>query len=149
MSRKQRVLFLCIGNACRSQMAEAFARSYGSDVLVPFSAGLAPAQQVPDDTLRAMDEKNLTLDGQFPKGMADFAQEKFDFVINMSGFSAPYVAGAIVREWTVPDPVGMNYENHCKVRDQIEDLVMKFILELRRQEKTPRGSGLKFFRSPG
>jgi len=141
VSRKKRVLFLCIGNACRSQMAEAFARSYGSDVLVPFSAGFAPAQRVPDDTLRAMDEKNLTLDGQFPKSVADLAKEKFDFVINMSGFAAPHVQGTTVREWTVPDPVGMNYENHCKVRDQIEDLVMKFILELRREQKHLAGRG--------
>jgi arsenate reductase len=47
MNKRQRVLFVCVGNACRSQMAEAFARAYGSDVLVPASAGFIPAAKVP------------------------------------------------------------------------------------------------------
>ena len=49
----QRVLFVCVGNACRSQMAEGFARAYGKDVMVPESAGLAPAMTVPDETGRS------------------------------------------------------------------------------------------------
>ena len=71
MSELKRVLFVCIGNACRSQMAESFARAYGSDVLVPSSAGLFPAKAVPPDTLRAMEEKNLDLSGQVPKSLED------------------------------------------------------------------------------
>jgi protein-tyrosine-phosphatase len=117
-------------------MAEAFARAYGSDVLIPFSAGFVPAQKVPGDTLRAMEEKNLDLNGRLPKGLNDLEPTgTFDIIINMSGFPLPTVHNAQIRDWAVPDPVTMNYENHCKVRDQIEDLVMKFILELRRQQK--------------
>ena len=135
MSKPKRVLFLCIGNACRSQMAEAFARAYGSDVLVAASAGFTPAKRVPDDTIRAMEEKNLDVSGQVPKCLSDLSGTDFDLIINMSGYPLPQVNGATLREWDVPDPIVMDYEKHCQVRDQIEMLVMKLILELRREQK--------------
>jgi arsenate reductase len=135
VSEPKQVLFVCIGNACRSQMAEAFARAYGSDVLTPASAGLWPAQAVPVDTLRAMEEKNLELKGHVPKSLVDMDDAKFDLVINMSGCPLPPLGGAAVREWEVPDPIIMDYKDHCGVRDQIERLVMNLILELRRLEK--------------
>jgi arsenate reductase (thioredoxin) len=139
VSEPKRVLFVCIGNACRSQMAEAFARAYGSDVLVPSSAGLFPAKVVPPDTLRAMEEKNLDMSGQVPKSLVDLNGAKLDLILNMSGFPLPPLGGAAVREWQVPDPIVMDYENHCAVRDQIERLVMNLILELRRLEKQQPG----------
>src|SRR5579864_1748507 len=83
---KRRVLFVCIGNACRSQMAEAFARAYGSDVLIPASAGLAPTAALPRDTLRAMTEKNLDISTHFPKSLWQLGGAEFDLIINMSGF---------------------------------------------------------------
>jgi arsenate reductase (thioredoxin) len=135
----KRVLFLCIGNACRSQMAEAFARAYGSDVLVPSSAGFAPAARVPADTLRAMVEKNLDLSGQVPKSISDLGEARFDLVINMSGYPLPQINGATVRKWDVEDPIGVDYDKHCQIRDQIEMLVMKLILQLRREQKQAAG----------
>jgi len=57
----KRVLFVCIGNACRSQMAEGFARAYGADVMIPASAGLAPAMNVARDTKTAMAEKDIDI----------------------------------------------------------------------------------------
>ena len=135
MNEPKRVLFVCIGNACRSQMAEAFARAQGSDVLVASSAGLFPARAVPPDTLRAMKEKNLDLSGQFPKSVVDLDGAKFDLILNMSGFPLPPIGGAAVREWEVPDPIVMDYKGHCAVRDQLERLVMDLIQELRRLEK--------------
>jgi arsenate reductase (thioredoxin) len=135
MSAPKRVLFLCIGNACRSQMAEAFARAYGSDVLVPASAGFAPAPKVAEDTIRAMEEKNLDVRSQVPKSISDLSSAEFDLIINMSGYPLPRLNGAPLREWDVPDPVLMDYDEHCRVRDQIEMLVMKLILELRRGQK--------------
>jgi protein-tyrosine-phosphatase len=120
-------------------MAESFARAYGSDVLVPFSAGLFPAHAVPPDTLLAMEEKNLDLSGQVPKSLEDLDGAKFDLILNMSGFPLPAMGGARVREWAVPDPIVMDYEDHCEVRDRIERLVMNLILELRRLEKQQAG----------
>jgi arsenate reductase (thioredoxin) len=135
VNEPKRVLFVCIGNACRSQMAEAFARAQGSDVLVASSAGLFPARAVPPDTLRAMKEKNLDLSGQAPKSVVDLDGARFDLILNMSGFPLPPIGGAAVREWEVPDPIVMDYKGHCAVRDQLERLVVDLIQELRRLEK--------------
>jgi arsenate reductase (thioredoxin) len=133
-----RVLFLCLGNACRSQMAEGFARVYGSDVLAPSSAGLAPAMGIPPDTLKAMDEKNVDLRQQFPKGWWQLALQEFDMAVNMSGFELPPQIELPVRTWKVPDPVLMSYKRHCQIRDQVEGLVMELVLELRRARKKLR-----------
>ena len=63
----KRVLFLCIGNSCRSQMAEGFARKYGADVMEVGSAGLAPAAIVQPETHQVMNQKNINIDDQFPE----------------------------------------------------------------------------------
>jgi len=143
VSQPKRVLFVCIGNACRSQMAEAFARTYGSDVIVPASAGLAPAMNVAPDTLRAMAAKNIDLRDHFPKGLRHLGRSQFDVVINMSGMELPAIPGAQTREWDIPDPVFLTYEQHCEVRDAIEHMVMMLILDLRDQQRAP------LRRSPG
>ena len=140
---RKRVLFVCIGNACRSQMAEAFARAYGSDVIVPVSAGLYPADHLASDTVEAMAEKNISMTEQFPKNIRHLGRTPFDLVINMSGAALPRGIAAPVRQWDVEDPVMMDYEEHCEVRDQIERLVMNLVLELRREKTAPafRGQG--------
>jgi len=139
----KRVLFVCIGNSCRSQMAEGFARAYGSDVMVPASAGLAPATRVARDTLDAMNEKGIDLRDHFPKAIRHLGRIEFDLIINISGQKLPASMKAPARDWDVEDPVGMNYEDHCDVRDEIERLVMELILELRRELCAPefRGQG--------
>jgi arsenate reductase len=136
VSQPKRVLFVCLGNSCRSQMAEAFARSYGSDVMIPASAGLTPAMNVAPDTKRAMSEKGIDLRDHFPKGIRHLGRAEFDLVINMSGLTLPETLGAAIRSWDVEDPVFMEYEEHCEVRDYIERLVMNLVLELRRDQAT-------------
>jgi len=126
-------------------MAEAFARAYGSDVLVPASAGLAPAHRVAPDTLEAMLEKGLDLRDHFPKAIRHLGRVEFDLVINMSGEPLPDTVRCQVRSWDVEDPVCLSYEDHCAVRDEIEKLVMTLILELRKDPEQPHlkpsGSG--------
>lgn len=130
MKKPRKVLFVCIGNACRSQMAEAFARAYGSDVLIADSAGIYPATMIAPDTVRAMAEKNLTLKGQFPKSIEQVDRSNFDLIVDMSGELEPE-EGPPVRIWNVPDPIVMDYENHRRVRDQVDALVRGLISELR------------------
>jgi arsenate reductase len=132
---KTRVLFVCIGNSCRSQMAEGFARRYGEDVMIAASAGLAPALGVAHDTIRTMDEKNIDVRDHFPKSIPQLGRAQFDLTINMSGFGLPDEVTGPTRTWDVEDPIGEDSETYCKVRDQIEGLVMSLILELRRAEK--------------
>ena len=141
---KKRVLFVCIGNACRSQMAEAFANTYGSDVLVAGSAGLAPATAVHPVTKKAMLDKNIDLADQFPKAVRHLGRGSFDLIVNMSGSFIPNPPPGHIVDWDIEDPVFMDYEEHCEIRDQIERRVMELILDFRREPKTKfkgQGSG--------
>ena len=145
---KTRVLFVCIGNSCRSQMAEAFARAYGNDVLVAASAGVSPAFSVAPDTRRAMLERNLDLRDHFPKTIRQLGRAKFDIAVNMSGVPLPATVAPVIKEWDIADPIGMSYEEHCEVRDQIENMVMRLVIEIRRGQPNPdagyRGQGSRF-----
>ena len=126
---KKRVLFVCIGNSCRSQMAEAFARAYGADIMEVQSAGVDPATHVSPLTKQILAERNLNVDGQFPKSL-ELLNEPFDFLINMSGYSVA-LPNARVLTWVVPDPIGQKEDVYRSVAAQIEGLVMRLILELR------------------
>jgi len=128
-----KVLFVCIGNSCRSQMAEGFARAYGKDVIAAASAGFSPAMMVAPLTKKVMIEKNINLDGQFPKALTELGRESFDVVVNMSGIAFPRQFAGAVREWKVDDPVSATEAVYRRVAAQIEGLVMKLILELRRR----------------
>jgi protein-tyrosine-phosphatase len=115
-------------------MAEAFAAAYGSDVMIAASAGVAPANGVHPTTMRVMEEKNLDLKDHFPKGLRHLGRSQFDIVVNMSGTFLPNAPGERVIDWDVEDPVVMEWEDHCKIRDEIERRVMELILELRRPD---------------
>jgi arsenate reductase len=139
---KKRILFVCIGNACRSQMAEGFARAYGDDVLIAASAGLSPAFSVAPDTIRAMEEKNIDIRDHFPKSLRHLGRADFDIVVNMSGSFLPDTVGGRIIDWEVADPVFVEYSEHCEIRDDIEQRVMKLVLELRSAPRTQfRGQG--------
>lgn len=129
--RLPRVLFVCIGNSCRSQMAEGFARAYGSDVMVARSAGLLPCDMVSPVTHQLMREKNIDLSRCVPKGIPE--GEPFDLIINMSGRRLPDGVPGEVRVWNVPDPIFLGEDDHRAIRDQIESLVQGLVLELRRK----------------
>ena len=127
---KKRVLFVCIGNSCRSQMAEAFAQAYGADILEVQSAGVAPANYIAPLTKQTLGEWNLNIDHHFPKGLDGMRSHMFDVVINMSG-TPLRLPGTLVIDWMVQDPIGQSPEFYRTVATQIEGLVMRLILELR------------------
>ena len=127
---KKRVVFVCIGNSCRSQMAEAFARAYGSDIIEASSAGVSPAADIAPLTRKVVYEKNVGMEGQFPKGLEVVVQKDADMIVNMSGL--PLTARAVrMVTWRVPDPIGNSEMVFRKVADEIEQMVMRLILELR------------------
>jgi len=141
VKRPQRVLFVCIGNSCRSQMAEAFARVHGRGVIEPASAGVYPALHIAPDTLRAMAEKNINIKGQFPKSIEHMDLSKFDLIVDMSGGLMDPIRKPRVLVWDVPDPIMLEYDEHCEVRDRIEDLVKDLIRETSRKRKPMRVLG--------
>lgn len=142
MRRPKRVLFVCIGNSCRSQMAEAFARVHGRGVIEPSSAGVYPASIIAPDTVRAMAEKGIDLKGQFPKNVTLMDLSKFDLVVDMSGGLMEGAPSTTVEVWDVPDPVVMEYGEHCRVRDRIELLVKDLIREQGARKKIARVFGI-------
>ncbi|MBA3974671.1 MAG: low molecular weight phosphatase family protein [Candidatus Solibacter sp.] len=128
--RKPKVLFVCIGNACRSQMAEGFAKAYGGDVMEAMSAGLSPYSHVPEGTRESMEEKGISLETHFPKHVTEMADAGLDLVLNLSGTKLPF-EGVEVRQWPVGDPFGGDAGEYRAARDRIEKLVMELVLELR------------------
>lgn len=121
-------------------MAEGFARAYGSDVLQPQSAGLAPAMSVAPLTHKVMLEKNIDIGNIFPKDFKTMIG-RTDLIINMSGFELPLKPVVPVEQWDVRDPIGESEEVYREVRDQIELRVMQLILILRaRKDAKPAGS---------
>jgi arsenate reductase len=134
-----RVLFVCYGNACRSQMAEGFAKAYHADVMEAESAGISPLGFVPEETAATMLERDVSLKGHFSKGMDAFDPRSFDLIVNMSGFPFPSALGKVVEivDWKVDDPYLGNERRYRKVRDEIEKRVATLAGQLR--TKTERG----------
>ncbi len=131
----KRILFVCIGNACRSPMAEGFANHYGSDVLKAASAGLAPLQKIPPITVAAMEEINIDISRHVPRRYDPFEAVEYDLVVNIAGFKLPGPGAKETLEWVVPDPYGAQIDAYRIVRDELEQRVMRLILDLRRRAK--------------
>jgi arsenate reductase len=133
-SERARVLFVCLGNACRSQMAEGFARAWHADILQAESAGITPLGMVPEETAASMAEKDVLLDGHRSKGLDAFDLRSFDVIVNMSGFPFPPSLRKAVQilEWEVEDPYTGNERTYRRVRDDIERRVRAFADGIRR-----------------
>ena len=121
-----RVLFVCIGNSCRSQMAEGFARARYDDLMEAASAGVQPAAIVQPETIDSMARAAISLGGQFPKKLSELDCSSIDLVVNMSGL--PILEGmpgfkGLNLMWAVEDPIGKSDKVYVKVRDRIEGLV--------------------------
>ncbi len=130
-SRRCRVLFVCVGNSCRSQMAEALAKSCGPDVMESSSAGFLPASRIASRTFSVMKEMDIALAEQFPKHLSAVEVRNFDLIVNMSGCSIP---GIQVPEIMLPvaDPIGKDDHSFRLVRDQVQQHVRLLAEHLRR-----------------
>jgi len=89
-----RVLFVCIGNSCRSQMAEAFARALASDVIEPSSAGLSPLGRIAEPTRLVLLERGISLGSQYSKGLVETAWREVDIIVNMTGIPGKSLFGS-------------------------------------------------------
>jgi len=112
-------------------MAAAMARKYGSDVIVPYSAGTAPASAAEEFTRTVLAEKNIELGEYVPKRFSDLNPRSFDMVVNISGSRLSGTDGVLLESWNVEDPVGQSDEALRKVRDELEMRVMQLILRIR------------------
>jgi len=134
MAPRTKVLFLCIGNACRSQMAEAIAKQVASDVIDPSSAGLVAFGEITGPTLAVLSEHGISADGQHSKTLRSEDVSGTELLINMTGrtsdsiFDAPSVPS---EDWDVGDPFGLHLSVYRKIRDQIEARVEDLARRLR------------------
>jgi protein-tyrosine-phosphatase len=112
-------------------MAEAFAKALGNDCIRAYSAGTNPAPIVQDETHLTMQNRGIELRDQFPKGIELLIRQPFDVVVNMSGIPLPRMNTSRMIEWKVRDPIGRSAQVYREVADQIENLVLDLISELR------------------
>jgi arsenate reductase len=136
MATHTKVLFLCIGNACRSQMAEAISRHIAADVIEPSSAGLAAFGEIAPLALTVLGEHGISAEGQRSKSLRREDMAAVDLLINMTGRSGASIftePTAPVEDWDVSDPYGFNLAIYRAIRDQIEVLVEDLARRLREQ----------------
>ncbi|MBI2071053.1 MAG: arsenate reductase ArsC [Elusimicrobia bacterium] len=125
---KIKVLFVCVENSCRSQMAEGFARALGKDALEAWSAGSKPSGKVNETAVRLMKEQTIDLSHNIPKGLGDLPKIQWDYVVTMGcGDACPIVAAKAKLDWNIPDPKAMPDDEFRKVRDIIEEKVRELI----------------------
>jgi len=132
-SRSINVLFVCIGNSCRSQMAEALANHLGRGKVRALSAGSRPLGYILPQTAEVLAEKGIPLDGQWSKGIDEVPVDDMDYVVSMGcEVSCPVPLGfkGRVVEWDVPDPYSHDLEFFRSVRDLIEENVRSLLASL-------------------
>jgi arsenate reductase len=125
------VLFVCVHNAGRSQMAAALLAHHAADRVVVRSAGSAPADEINPAVREAMDELGLDLSAEFPKPLTTEAVEASDVVITMGcGDACPIFPGKRYLDWELDDPAGKPLDEVRPIRDEIDRRVRELLAEL-------------------
>lgn len=131
MNTKPSVLFVCVHNAGRSQMAAAYLQHLAEGRIDVRSAGSAPADQVNPAAVQAMQEEGIDLSSQTPKILTTAAVQASDVVITMGcGDTCPIFPGKRYEDWTLDDPAGQGIEPVRKIRDEIRTRIEHLISEL-------------------
>jgi len=124
----KKVLFVCIENSCRSQIAEGFAKSIGKDAVEAYSAGSKSSGVVNPMAVEVMQEIGIDIAGQKSKGFLDLPVKKFDYVITLGCKDVcPFVPASEHIEWQIADPKDKGLDFFRKIRDQIGREVEKLI----------------------
>jgi protein-tyrosine-phosphatase len=127
----KRVVFVCVENSNRSQMAEAFARMHGAGRVEAFSAGSRPSGRVNPKAIEAMKELGYDLTKHTSKGLEAFNGKEVDIAVTMGcGDECPLVLAKRRADWNIPDPRDMTPEQFREVRDLIESKVKELIQSL-------------------
>jgi protein-tyrosine-phosphatase len=122
------VLFVCVANSCRSQMAEAVAKSLSQGRWDVWSAGSHPSGRVHPLALQMMGEIGLDLTPHYSKGLPEVPARQWDYVVTMGcGDRCPTVNAKHRIEWDIPDPIGIPLEEARRIRDQIIERVRTLV----------------------
>ena len=126
---KPSVLFVCVANSCRSQMAEALAKSLAGDRWDIWSAGASPSGSVHPLAIQMMQEIGLDLSTHRSKGVGDVPQQRWDYVVTMGcGDDCPMMPARYRVDWAIPDPVALPAKEARKIRDQLAGLVRELMM---------------------
>jgi arsenate reductase len=135
-ARKTRILFVCIGNMCRSPMAEGFARKLGGDMLEIYSAGTNPTGVVSEDAIEIMRELKIDISGLRSNGLEAVPVADMDIVVSMAPAPArtlvPRDFRGVAIDWKVQDPVGKSLAVFRRVRDELHVRVTDLVDQVRR-----------------
>lgn len=125
---KPSVLFVCVHNAGRSQMAAAFLTHLSLGKVEVRSAGSAPADSINHAVVEALKEVGIDISNEIPKILTTSAVEQSDVVITMGcGDACPFFPGKRYLDWVLPDPAGQGVADVRPIRDQIKKLVEELI----------------------
>jgi protein-tyrosine-phosphatase len=131
LDRPRRVLFVCVENSNRSQMAEAFARMHGAGRVEAFSAGSRPSGRINPKAVEAMQELGYDLTTHTSKGLDGFNGQEFDAAVTMGcGDECPLVLAKRRIDWQIPDPKEMPPDHFREVRNLIERQVKELLRSL-------------------
>ena len=127
---KMKIVFVCVENARRSQMAEGFAKALGQGEIEVYSAGSRPSFRVDPLAIEVMKEKGIDLSARRPKGLNDLPPVEMDYLITMGCEEAcPAIPAKKVIEWEIPDPKGKSLDAFRNIRDMIEEKVRTLLKE--------------------
>lgn len=128
----KRVLFVCIENSNRSQMAEAFARMHGAGKVEAYSSGSRPSGMINPRAIQFMQERGYDLTAHASKPLTEIPPVPFDAAITMGcGDACPLVDAALREDWGIPDPKHLSDEGFREVRDLIEGKVVELLGRLK------------------
>ena len=136
IANPKRILFVCVENSNRSQMAEAFARIHGGNQIDAYSAGSRPSGKINSKAIEAMQEIGYDLSAHRSKSLSELPNIEFDFVATMGcGDECPFVRAKQRNEWDIPDPKLMDPDEFSIIRDMIETRVKALLAQLQNRER--------------
>ena len=119
---KIKIVFICVENARRSQMAQGFAEVFGGEKVEVYSAGSIPSSQIDPIVIEVMKEKGIDLSSKRPKGLNDLPPIEMDYLITMGcEETCPAVLSKNILEWDIPDPKGKSIDIIKNIRDMIKN----------------------------
>ena len=129
--KKVKIVFVCVENARRSQMAQGFAESLGQGKLEVYSAGSRPSSQIDPLVIEVMKEKGIDLSAKRPKGLNDLPHVELDYLVTMGcEETCPAVLAKKIIEWQIPDPKGKPIDEVRRIRNMLEAKVKMLVQEI-------------------
>jgi arsenate reductase len=126
-----KIVFVCVENARRSQMAQGFAEVLGQGEIEAYSAGSRPGSAIDPLVIEAMKEKGIDLSSKKPKGLNDLPPVEMDYLVTMGcEETCPAVLSKKIIEWEIPDPKGKPIDFFREVRDMIENNLKNLFKEI-------------------